>query len=136
MNPTLVALAGMMTDEGRLTYGLRVNRVTFTPVRGAGALSVTVHVSWNDPVAEALAQVKLLSCAELCPNMVTGKQQITSTAQRNVPVNLSGLKAVLSRCSRTELPPVSAQQVGDAPRLAAHTEVEGLGRGDKNEITT
>lgn len=63
VKPMLEAFAGMTTLAGNAMTALLLERCTFIPVDGAGALSVTVHESVPAPVKEVLAQVRSLSAA-------------------------------------------------------------------------
>jgi hypothetical protein len=60
VNATLVAFAGTVTDAGTVTFELLLATFTASPPLGAGALSVTVHVSVPLPRIETDVQVRLL----------------------------------------------------------------------------
>ena len=60
MNPTLVALAGTVTEAGTATVALLLARLTLTPLLPAAALNATVQESVPDPVMVPLLQVSAL----------------------------------------------------------------------------
>ena len=61
MNPTLVALAGTITDAGTVTAGLLLDRFTCMPPSAAAVLKIKVQASVPDPVIEPLLQEKELN---------------------------------------------------------------------------
>lgn len=63
VKPTLVALAGTVTEFGTVTAELLLERLTVSPPPGAAAVSVTVHVSVPDPVMAPLVQDRAFSAA-------------------------------------------------------------------------
>lgn len=63
VKPTLVALAGTVTEPGTVTAELLLDRLTASPPLGAAAVSVTVHASVPNPVMVALLQDRVLSAA-------------------------------------------------------------------------
>jgi hypothetical protein len=63
VNPALVAFAGTVTVAGTETATLLLDRLTLSPLLGAGALNVTVQASVPDPANDALLQDKALSAA-------------------------------------------------------------------------
>ena len=67
VNPTLVALAGTVTELGTFTAPLLLERFTLIPPLGAAALNVTVQVSDPAPVIEALAQERALNVGKGVP---------------------------------------------------------------------
>ncbi|MFZ0745994.1 MAG: hypothetical protein WAM85_16405 [Terracidiphilus sp.] len=64
MNPTLVALAGTVTEAGTATAALLLARLTLTPPLPAAALSATVQESLPAPVIVPLLQVRVLNEGE------------------------------------------------------------------------
>jgi hypothetical protein len=56
VNPALVAFDGMVTEAGKVTALLLLERLTLNPLFGAAELIVTVQASVPEPVIEALLQ--------------------------------------------------------------------------------
>ena len=99
LNFALVELADTTTEVGTATAdALLLNKLTLNPPLGAGALRVTVHESFNVPVAEAFAHVKPLSCAWLWPNSAMGKPQNKSSNNSVMLRNIGEFATVFLVC--------------------------------------
>lgn len=86
----LVALAGTMTAEGRVTAALLLVRPMLIPPLGAGPLNVTLHVSLPAPVIDPLLQESAVSAAVAAPVplMFTTMFPSEESLERvNTPVN-------------------------------------------------
>ena len=57
VNAALVALAGTVIADGTVTAALLLDRLTANPPVGAAAVSVTVQVSFPEPVMDETLQV-------------------------------------------------------------------------------
>lgn len=67
VKPTLVALAGTVTEFGTVTAELLLDRLTVSPPLGAAAVSVAVHMSVPDPIMAPLLQDSAFSAAGTVP---------------------------------------------------------------------
>jgi hypothetical protein len=100
VNPALVALAETATVAGTVTAALLLVRPTLTPPPPASELSVTVQVSFSDPVTDALLQERALNPADdavpvpavavpvvLLPAALPQPESKTTTEQHVIIVN-------------------------------------------------